>query len=98
MIGRHIELLLHLISSSFVANLSPVKFLIFASCTSRCVSVAISSLVIRVPGALPSVSAIAERRFASGMLTVCAEVERGVKKKSKGAKHECENENVLCFR
>ena len=56
-----------------------------------------SSRVIRVPCALPSASAIAARRFASGMLTVCAEVERGVIKKSTAQSYERENENVLCF-
>ena len=72
-----IKLLLHLTSCNSVAASSPVKSLMLALCASRCVNVAISSAVIRAFGALPSASAIAACRFASGMLTVCADAVGG---------------------
>ena len=52
-----------------VANSSPVKSLMFAFCALRRVKVAISSLVIGAPGALPRRFSITARRFASGMVT-----------------------------
>ena len=78
--GAMFEMLLRERSRRFsrVANSSPVKSLMFEFGTSRRVKVDISALVIAAPLALPRLSEMTVRRFASGMFTGVGSLLTGV--------------------